>query len=69
MKPTRDEIEAMYQVQCRCTDEWAEKYRAEVERKADANLLARIQELELSLALVNSRLAEVQVRLNAITSA
>ena len=42
------------------SDEWAEKYRAEVERKADTTLLARIAELENSLAAVNARLANAQ---------
>lgn len=55
------DMEAMYHAQCRCTDEWAAKYRAEVERKADATLLQRVAELEDALAEVNARL----VRSNA----
>jgi hypothetical protein len=58
--PTYAELEAMYFAQCRCTDEWAAKYRAEVERKCDSALLARISELEQSLAQVNYRLSLAQ---------
>lgn len=58
--PTYDELESLYHAQCRCTDEWAEKYRAEIESKADAALTARIAELESSLAQVNARLAQAQ---------
>lgn len=50
-------METMYHAQCACTDEWAEKYRAEVERKADTTLLQRVAELESALAAVNERLA------------
>ncbi len=50
------DMEAMYHAQCQCTDEWVAKYRAEVERKADATLLRRVQELEDALAVVNARL-------------
>jgi len=35
-------LRAMYAAQCACADEWAAKYRAEVERKAGGTLLARI---------------------------
>lgn len=65
-----DEIEnlrSMYNAQCSCTDEWAEKYRVEVERKADATLTERIDDLELSLRLVNARLAEANERLAICT--
>jgi len=53
-------VRSMHDAQCECTDEWADKYRAEVERKADATLLARIAELEESLATVNARLAATE---------
>lgn len=56
----REAAEAMYAAQCQCTDEWVEKYRAEVERKADSTLLDRVAELEQSLAAMNSRLAQAQ---------
>ena len=61
-----ENLRAMYDAQCRCTDEWAEKYRAEVERKADAALLARIAELEQALATVNGRLSEISQRVMSI---
>lgn len=54
-------LREMYNAQCACTDEWAEKYRAEVERKADATFLALVAELEQSLAAVNARLAQAQI--------
>lgn len=63
LEEAADEIESlrsMYNAQCACTDECAEKYRAEVERKADATLLERVAELEQALAAVNARLAEAQ---------
>ena len=50
-------MQELYAAQCACTDEWAEKYRAQVERKADATLLQRVAELEDALAVVNARLA------------
>lgn len=50
-------LEETYDAQCASTDEWVEKYRAEVERKADATLLQRVAELEKALAVVNARLA------------
>lgn len=53
-------LQAMYNAQCACTDEWAAKYCAERDRKADATLMARIAELEQSLATVNTRLAKAQ---------
>ncbi len=55
-----ENLRAMYDAQCQCTDEWAEKYRAEVERKADTELLKRIAELEHALGYVNERLAAAQ---------
>lgn len=48
----------LYNAQCACTDEWAEKYEAEVARKADATLTGRIAELENQLATVNKRLGD-----------
>lgn len=60
-----ENLRAMYDAQCRCTDEWAEKYRAEVERKGDEALLRRVKELEDALAAVNSRLAAAQAVPNA----
>lgn len=60
-----ENLRAMYDAQCRCTDEWAEKYRAEVERKGDEALLRRVKELEDALAAVNSRLAVAQAAPNA----
>ena len=53
-------LQAMYDYQCALTDEWAERYRAEVERKADATLIARIAELERHLERVNKRLVRSQ---------
>ena len=61
-----ENLQAMYDAQCQCADEGAEKYRAEVERKADASLLARIAELEQALGAVNARLADAQAVPNAI---
>lgn len=55
-----ENLRAMYYAQCQCTDEWAEKYQAEVERKGDEALLRRVKELEDALAAVNSRLAAAQ---------
>jgi hypothetical protein len=52
----------LYIAQCQSTDEWAEKYWAEVERKADESLLARIAELEDALAKVNVRAAVKALR-------
>ena len=60
-----ENLRAMYDAQCQCTDEWAEKYRAEVERKADTELLKRIAELEQALGAVNERLAAAQATPNA----
>lgn len=60
-----ENLRAMYDAQCQCTDEWAEKYRAEVERKADASLLARIAELEQALGVVNERLTFAQAMPNS----
>lgn len=60
-----ENLRAMYDAQCQCTDELAEKYRAEVERKADASLLERIAELEAALGAVNERLAAAQAVPNA----
>ncbi len=60
-----ENLQAMYDAQCQCADEWAEKYRAEVERKADASLLVRIAELEQALGAVNARLADAQAVPNA----
>ena len=51
------DMQAMYDAQCQCADEWAEKYCAEIARKADATLLQRVAELEDALAVVNARLA------------
>ena len=51
------DMRAMYDAQCACTDEWAEKYLAELAHKADATLLQRVAELEDALAVVNARLA------------
>lgn len=59
-----ENLRAMYDAQCRCTDEWAEKYQAEVERKGDEALLRRVKELEDALAAVNSRLAAAQAAPN-----
>lgn len=50
---TSGDWESMYLAQCVCTDEWAAKYREEVERKADATLLARCAELEAIAANAN----------------
>lgn len=61
-----ERLQALYDAQCGCTDEWAEKYRAEVERKADATLLARVAELEQALASVNARLAVAQDAMGAV---
>jgi len=44
----------MYQGQCEATDEWAKKYRDEVERKADATLLARCEELQRIAEVANA---------------
>jgi len=44
----------MYQDQCACTDKWAKKYRDEVERKADATLLARCEELQRIAEVANA---------------
>jgi len=44
----------MYQGQCKTTDEWAKKYRDEVERKADATLLARCEELQRIAEVANA---------------
>lgn len=68
MDYVRVDYEAMYFAQCKCTDEWADKYEAEVERKADATLLSRITELEQALATVNSRLAQAQGKFAALES-
>lgn len=51
---TYAELEAMYQGQCQTTDEWAAKYREEVERKADATLLARCEELQRAAEVANA---------------
>lgn len=50
-------MRAMYDAQCQCADGWADRYRAEIARKADATLLQRVAELEDALAVVNARLA------------
>lgn len=63
-----ENLRALYDEQCQCTDEWAEKYRAEVERKGDEALLRRVKELEDALAAVNSRLAAAQAVPNAKVS-
>lgn len=57
------ECQAMYDAQCVCTDEWAEKCRTETERKADTTLLRRLEELEHALSIVNGRLAECQAQI------
>ena len=44
----------MYQGQCKTTDDWAKKYRDEVERKADATLLARCEELQRIAEVANA---------------
>lgn len=44
----------MYQDQCAATDEWAKKYSDEVERKADATLLARCAELQRIAEVANA---------------
>jgi hypothetical protein len=54
---TADQWEAMYTAQCSATDKWFDQYVAEKDRKADETLLARIADLEASLATVNQRLA------------
>lgn len=57
MSTTYAELQAMYDAQCACTDEWVAKYEAEKEKKASATLLNRIAELKSQLAEVNQRLA------------
>lgn len=61
LRELREEIEhlrAQYNAQCQCADEWADKYRAERSRKADATLLGRVAELERALAVVNAELSK-----------
>ena len=58
-EPLNDEFDKdywfeMYQSQCEATDEWAKKYRDEVERKADATLLARCEELQRIAEVANA---------------
>ena len=60
-----ESLQAMYDSQCSCTDEWFEKYRAEVERTGDETLLRRVNELEYALAMVNARLTAAQAVPNA----
>jgi len=52
------DLREMYLAQCACTDEWAEKYRKAIYKRADATLTARVNELELALASVNKALSE-----------
>lgn len=52
----------MYQGQCAATDEWAKKYRDEVERKADATLLARCAELQRIAEVANAMVGKERVR-------
>lgn len=57
--PNKDDFDAdywfeMYQGQCATTDEWAKKYHDEVERKADATLLARCAELQRIAEVANA---------------
>lgn len=61
-------LQAMYDAQCLATDEWAEKHHAEVERKGDAALLARIAELERALGTVNVRMAEKACEITKLRS-
>lgn len=53
-----DYWESMYNAQCQCTDKWVTKYRAEVERKADATLQARCDELLQVAANANSMIGK-----------
>lgn len=52
-------VRSMYVAQCQCTDEVGKKYEAEIERKGDVALMARIVELEDALARVNKQLIAV----------
>ena len=55
----------MYQGQCAATDEWAKKYRDEVERKADATLLARCAELQRIAEVANAMVGKERDRSEA----
>lgn len=57
---TVDDLRAMYNAQCACTDEWARKYDALCFKKSDKALTERIAELEGQLAAVNQRLIQAQ---------
>lgn len=59
-EPTVEDLRAMYDAQCACTDEWARKYHALRSKKSDEALTARIVELEGQLAAVNRRLIQAQ---------
>lgn len=63
LKKECEDLQAMYNAQCECTDEWYDKYHAEVIKKADSTLIERIKELEIQLGIVNLRLAKAQVNL------
>lgn len=65
---TRD-WESMYIAQCACTDKWVAKHRAEVERKADATLLARCEELEAIAEAANRKFTAAQARIEALERA
>ena len=45
-EPTEGQYQQMYFAQCDATDVWVKKYHEELDRKADATLLARCEELE-----------------------
>ncbi len=59
-------LQAMYNAQCGCTDEWFRKYNAELDRKADATLLARCSELEAIAASANNILSTANARLERL---
>lgn len=61
-----EQLRSMYVAQRQCTDKLWEKYCAEVERKSEPYLMARVAEIEQSLAAVSARLARAQDALNRI---
>lgn len=66
--PTYAELEALYQGQCECADEWSDKYHAEVEKRGEQAENIRILELEAALASVNTKLIEANLAAQVATS-